>query len=173
MTLKNYELQGIGGWLILVAIGVVIAPIRLLVLYIPIYVPIFTDGTWELLTSVESEFYNPLWAPLLISEMLVNVVLVSVSIYMIYLFFTKHYRFPMVYIGLMLFSIVFIFIDAWAVSAVLDAPMFYSETVAELARSSIGAAIWVPYMLVSKRVDVTFVEKRPADAEQESSAVAG
>ncbi|HCK0618515.1 hypothetical protein CGI93_23190 [Vibrio parahaemolyticus] len=51
----------IGGWLILIAIGVVIAPVRLLYFVGVTYPSIFIDGTWEVLTTYGSEIYSPLW----------------------------------------------------------------------------------------------------------------
>lgn len=156
------ELKGLGGWLILVGIGVVIAPIRLLATYIPIYKPIFEDGTWEALTTVGSEAYDPLWAPLLVGEIAYNSIMVAASLYLIYLFFSKHYLFPKVYIALVAVSLVFIPLDAWLVTKVLpNVPMFDPETTKEFMRVLIGGLIWVPYMLVSKRVKATFVEKMP------------
>ena len=54
----NNELKGLGGWLVLVGIGVVISPIRLLVTLVPTYKPIFEGGTWEAITTVGSEAYE-------------------------------------------------------------------------------------------------------------------
>ena len=39
-----------------------------------------------------------------------------------------------------------------------DEPFFYSETIKEIARGLITTIIWVPYMMVSKRVKATFVK---------------
>ncbi|GAB5453192.1 MAG: hypothetical protein Hals2KO_35200 [Halioglobus sp.] len=154
------ELKGLGGWLILVGIGVIVAPIRLLATYIPVYKPIFEDGTWEALTTVGSEAYDPLWGPLLISEIVYNSTMVFLSIYLIYLFFSKNHLFPKVYIAIVAVSLVFIPLDAWLVTKVLPAePMFDPETTKEFVRVLVGALIWVPYMLFSKRVKLTFVEK--------------
>ena len=159
---NDNELKGLGGWLILVGIGVVIAPIRLLVTYVPLYKTIFEDGTWEALTTVGSEVYNPLWAPLLIGEIVYNSVMVVASIYLIYLFFSKHYLFPKLYIAIIAISLVFIPLDAWLVTKVLPSePMFDPETTKEFMRTLISGLIWVPYMLISKRVKLTFVEKMP------------
>ena len=164
---NDNELKGLSGWLILVGIGVVIAPIRLLVTYIPIYTPIFEDGTWEAVTSVDSELYNPLWGPLLIGEIAYNSIMVAASLYLIYLFFSKHYLFPKLYIAIVAVSLVFIPLDAWLVTKALPTePMFDPETTMELMRVLIGGLIWVPYMLVSKRVKATFVEKMPNNKVQ-------
>lgn len=158
----NNELKGLGGWLVLVGLGVLIGPIRLLITYIPIYKPIFEDGTWEALTTVGSEAYNPLWAPLLIGEMAYNSIMVVASIYLIYLFFSKHYLFPKFYIAIVLISLIFILFDAWIVTKVLPGePMFDPETTKEFIRTLLGGIIWIPYMLISKRVKATFVENTP------------
>jgi len=161
---ENNELKGLGGWLILVGIGVIIAPIRLLVTYIPIYIPIFENGTWEALTTAGAEAYDPLWAPLLIGEIAYNSIMVAALIYLIYLFFTKRYFFPKLYVGVMVVSVIFIPLDAWLVTKVLpDEPMLDPETTKEFMRTLVGAAIWVPYMLLSKRVKATFVGKMPSN----------
>jgi hypothetical protein len=165
------ELKGLGGWLTLVGLGVIISPIRLLVTYIPIYKPIFEDGTWEVLTTPGTEVYNSFWAPLLIGEITYNLMLVGVSIYLIYLFFTKHYLFPRFYIAIIAVSLVFLLLDAWLITFVLpDEPMFDAETSQEIFRMLIGAVIWVPYLLLSKRVKATFVEKMPNKPQQMDAA---
>ncbi len=159
---EHDKLKGLGGWLFLVGMGVVIYPIRVLATTVPDYPSMFTDGTWEAVTTVGSEAYNPLWEPLLIGEIIYNLGMVVVQIYLIYLFFSKSYRFPKFYIAIVVVSLIFIPLDAWLVSFVLpDEPMFDPETTKEFLRLLIGSLIWVPYMLVSKRVKATFVEKVP------------
>jgi len=87
--------------------------------------------------------------------------MVIASLYLVYLFFTKNRFFPKFYILIAISSIIFIIIDAWLVTKVLPSePMLDEETMRELTRALISAAIWVPYMLVSKRVKATFVEKK-------------
>lgn len=155
------NLKGLGGWLILVGIGVVIAPFRLAYMYGPIYYSIFTDGTFEILTTPGTEYYHSLWGPFLIGEALINSILVFASVYLVYLYFAKHYLFPKVYIAIIVFSLIFIPLDAWVGSFIItDEPMFTPEIIKEFTQTLIGAAIWVPYMLVSKRVKATFVEHK-------------
>jgi len=165
--------KGIRGWLILVAIGVVLGPIRLLVTAIPVFQPIFTDGTWAALTTVGSEVYNPLWAPLLIGEISYNVAIFLASLYLAFLFFTKHYRFPVVYISIVVVSLVFIVLDAWFIQFIVpNEPMFDPATLKEFLRVLIAGIIWVPYMLLSKRVKATFVEKKPSGEEPQQAQCA-
>jgi multisubunit Na+/H+ antiporter MnhC subunit len=155
-TQKN--LKGLGGWLILVGIGLFATPIRLALLLATTYPPIFQSGTWDKLTSIGSDVYHPLWAPVLITEIVVNIALILTFVYLIYLFFAKHRWFPRLYIGVAVFSPIFILLDAWAGSVVVpDDEVLDPRTLKELVRALIAGAIWVPYMLVSQRVKATFV----------------
>jgi hypothetical protein len=158
------DLKGLGGWLILIGIGVVLAPFRLLAAVVPAFAPIFTEDYWDQLTTVDSPAYHPVWAPLIIGEIVVNSGLILVSFYLIYLYFSKHYMFPKLYIAVAVFSLAFIVADAWLATIVLpDEPMFDPDTFKEVARGLVGVVIWVPYMLVSRRVKATFVRKMPAE----------
>ena len=154
--------MSLGGWLILVGIGVVLGPIILLARHVPEYLLIFGDGTWELLTTVGTEAYLPLWGALLIGEIVFNSGLFAASICLIYLFFPKHYLFPRFYIAVLAVSIVFIPFDSLLVKLILpDEPVFDPETVRGFARALASGLVWIPYMLVSRRVKATFVEKMP------------
>lgn len=158
----NNELKGLNGWLILVGIGVVISPIRLLITLVPSYQPIFEDGTWEALTTVGSESYTPYFGSLLIGEMVFNAIMFAASIYLIYLFFSKHHLFPKLYIVIVMATLIFIPLDAWLVTQLFPSlPMFDTETTTEFLRAVLVAAIWIPYMIISKRVKATFVEHIP------------
>jgi hypothetical protein len=159
---EENKLKGLGGWLIVVGIGTVLSPIRILISSVQTNLPIFKDGTWEALTTVGSEAYNPFLGPLVIGEIIFNIGLVVVSTYMIYLFFAKHYLFPRFYIAVIAISLIFILLDAFLVSSLLpNEPMFDTETAKEFGRLLISGLIWIPYMMVSKRVKATFIEKSP------------
>ena len=57
-----------------------------------------------------------------------------------------------------LFTLAFIVLDAYAIKAVLPhEPVFDPDTLKELGRTLIASLVWIPYMLVSKRVKATFV----------------
>ncbi|MBD3616056.1 MAG: DUF2569 domain-containing protein [Gracilimonas sp.] len=171
---ENNELKGLGGWLILAGLGVVISPIRLLVTLIPIYKPIFENGTWEALTTEGSEAYTPYFSGILIGEITFNTIMIAASIYLIYLFFSKHYLFPKLYIGIVAASLIFIPLDAWIVTKVFPGvPMFDPDTTKEFLRSLLTGVIWIPYMLVSKRVQATFVEKSPNKKMQPTAESVG
>jgi len=158
---KNKDPLRIGGWLILVALGVILSPLRLLHLLSTTYPAIFTDGSWEALTTQGSEVYSPIWAPFLIGEIIVNVAMVLLGFYLAYLFFTKKTALPRWYLGLALFSSVFIMIDAYLVTLVVpNMDVFDAETMKELGRSLVSLLIWSPYLIYSQRSKDTFVNVR-------------
>ena len=160
--------------MILVAIGIVVTPFRLILLISTTYPEIFTTGIWEALTTQGSDAYNPLWAPILIGELLINLGLLLVWLYIAYKFFTKSKDFPKWYIGVAVFSFVFIIVDAYAIKLVLpNEPVFDPDTTRELIRSLFMVVIWVPYMLVSKRVKATFVNSMPNNQMQPTAESVG
>ncbi|KTB61760.1 DUF2569 domain-containing protein [Pseudomonas allii] len=167
---ESKNLRGLRGWLILIGIGLIVSFARMTYALLAVYYPLFTDGTFTALSTPGTTLYNPLWAPILISEALISSLFAATYTYLIYLFITEHYRFPRVYIATVLVSAVFIPLDAWVCSLVLvDEPIFDASTTKELARTLITLFVWVPYMLVSKRVKATFVMHRPEPADARSA----
>ncbi len=163
----NNDYKGLGGWLILVGIGIVISPFRLLITSVSLYRPLFSDGSWEALTTPSSQHFAPYFDTLIIGEMCFNGLMFLASAYLVYLYFSKHYLFPKVYIGIVVASLIFIPFDAWLVTFVFpDEPMFDPDTMKEFLKTVVAAVIWVPYMLVSKRVKATFVEHKPYNYSQ-------
>ncbi|KOO12840.1 DUF2569 domain-containing protein [Vibrio bivalvicida] len=151
----------IGGWLILIAIGVVFAPVRIFYFVGATYPSIFTDGSWELLTTQGSEVYSPFWGPIIIGEIVGNLLFALLGVYLAYLFFTKRSAFPKWYLGVALTSTAFILGDAYAVSLVLPGiEVLDSETTQELIRSLVTLCIWSPYLFLSQRAKATFIKER-------------
>jgi hypothetical protein len=160
MDNEDKNLEGIGGWLILVAIGIIATPISIVMLVMVPFTEMFSTGVWEALTTQGGEAYSPLWAPVLIGEILINSGILLVSLYVAYLFFSKKVVFPKWFIGLVVFSLAFIIADAYAVKLVLPSePVFDPDIIKELMRSLFVVVVWVPYMLISKRVKATFIDE--------------
>jgi len=156
---EEKKLKGLGGWLILVGLAVIISPFRIIATTFPIYSEIFSSESWKMLATPGSETYHALWAPILLGEVVINGALVLIWIYIIFLFFIKKKGFPSWYIGVLVFTLAFMLIDALAIKVVIkDGPLFDPETGKEFVRTFIGTIIWVPYMLLSKRVKATFVK---------------
>ena len=151
--------EGLRGWLVLVGLGIILSPLVLMAQVLPTYIQIFSDGSWSALTTPGTQAYNPLWAPILIGELAINSGLVLAWIFISFLYFSKRRTFPKLYISILLFTLALILVDAVVIKSVLpDTPVFDAETAKQFARSLIAVLIWVPYMLVSKRVKATFVK---------------
>lgn len=157
------RLRGLGGWLVLLGIGVVLSPIRIFATTATSYLPFFVNGSWQVLTSEDSSAYHPLWGAIIISEAVFNLSMIVGSTWALFLFFSKSYLFPRVYITVALAALVFIPLDAWVVSLVLpEQPMFDEAGARDFGRTFVSSLIWIPYLLNSKRVKATFVEGQPA-----------
>ncbi len=168
------ELKGLGGWLIIIGIGVCMSPIGIIVELGPMYYSILAEGVIPALSNPLSEFYNPLLVLLIFGELVINSLMAVVSVYLIYLFFSKHYQFPKVYIAVTIISVIIFPLDAWLGSLVFpNQPLFDDETLKYFFRSLVAAMIWIPYMLVSERVKATFVEKRPENQLQPTTDTIG
>jgi hypothetical protein len=148
---------GLGGWLILVGIGTVLAPIVILAGIAQTYPPLFQDGVWAALTTPGSEQYRAGWGALVIFEIVVNVAMVVASMVAIGLYFSKSPRFPVLFIGLLAAGLAFLVIDLIAVRVVVPEAPVDSGSIGAIVRSTISCAIWIPYMRMSVRVKNTFV----------------
>lgn len=161
---ESKQLKGLGGWLVVVGLGLFIALARLSYALITVYYPIFADGSFSTITSSGTTMDNTLWGAILISETLMNAVFIAAFGYLVYLFFSEHYLFPRVYIVTLIASAIYIPLDARVCSFVLvDEPIFDYSTAKETLRGLVSTSIWVPYILVSKRVKATFVQHRPVE----------
>ncbi|MCR4348160.1 MAG: DUF2569 domain-containing protein [Sulfuricaulis sp.] len=158
MTEEN-KLEGLGGLLVLVGLGIILSPILVIAQTFPIYSEMFSNGSWEVLTTPGTEAYNPLWAPILICEITINIALVFAWLFIAFLFFSKKKIFPRWYVGILLFTLVFLLVDAFSIKLVLpNEPVFDPGTSTNIIRSVVVTLIWVPYIFMSKRVKATFVK---------------
>lgn len=155
---EQKQLEGLGGWLILVGLGIVLSPLIIIGTVFPMYSKVFSNGLWGILTTPGSTAYHPMLALLIIVEIVVNIGLVITWIITAIYFFSKKKGFPKLFIALILFNLAFVLVDAVAAKTVLPGePLFNEETTQQFGRIIITALIWIPYMLRSKRVKKTFI----------------
>ncbi len=151
------ELTGLGGWLVLIGIGVCVSPLMVGSTMIRAK-GAYSLTTWAALTTPSSATYNAWWAPALIFELLGNLTRLAWSVLLVVFFFQRRASFPILYIALVVSTVLFFGCDH----------IFYQmiPTVAEktdakysgrVAGSVLGAIIWTLYMLKSQRVKNTFV----------------
>lgn len=155
---RYHQLKGLRGWLLLVGCGIIIQPFRM---GLDIYNGYFANGSWDLLTDPTSSIYKPFFGIIIIAESFINMLFVLVGLYLIYLFFSKHYKFPKIFILFIAANALFISAESWFLAWYLDIEFFDKETIKLIASALFYCAIWIPYMRISKRVRVTFVEHKP------------
>jgi hypothetical protein len=153
------SLKGIGGWLILVTIGLVLTPLRIAIILFTTYVPIFTGETWSLLTTPGSAAYNWVWKPILLFELFGNLIFLIWAVVLLVLLFGHKRIFPMMMIAFYVANLLFVGLDFAIASGI---PVVASQpdagSVVELIKSILVCAIWIPYFLISERVKTTFTE---------------
>lgn len=159
------EYQGLGGWLILVATGLILTPVFVILSFWSNILPFFQEGLWEKFTDPTSPLYQRAFAPMLIGEMVCCFVTFLFSLYLIYLFFKKSRKFPKLYIMWLTVTLIVLTYDTYAVVYALDALLseadkhsLTSEGMVGMVRHMVQMMIWIPYMLKSIRVRATFIE---------------
>lgn len=151
-------LQGLGGWLAVVQVGLYITGIRLLLGLLNSSIPNFTTEVWSVLTSPESEHYHPMWSNILIFEALFNTVFLAFVIYILVLFYQKKSIVPRLFIIFYSLSFFFSFFNLLMLSQIPLARELLGEGVfRHTGRALLACAIWIPYFLRSERVRNTFV----------------
>jgi len=136
-------LEGISGWLILIAISLVLTPLIVVRNAISIHLPVLSHGT--------------LWGSLAGLLFLVkDGVILSALILLNWLFYTKNRIFPKLMIAYHLGVLGVHVLEHVAHAALLphSAVPFLSRPV---FASLLSCAIWIPYLLISRRVKATFV----------------
>ncbi|WP_418646894.1 DUF2569 domain-containing protein [Thauera butanivorans] len=152
------NLEGLRGWLIVVGLSVVLTPLLSVVKTYTGYAEMLSSGGWEALTSPDSMAYDPSWAPILIGELVLSGAMTLVWVYIAFLFFSKRRAFPPWFIAIHVLTACVVMIDAVVIRHMLpDAPMLGANVIREIVRPLVGALIWTPYLLMSKRVKATFV----------------
>jgi len=148
--------------LILVALGVCAAPIRIIGQTTQLF-PVFEADTWKALTTPGEAAYHPLWAPWIIAELITNLVLFAGSIVLACLFFAKRRLFPRFAIYFMLASVTVQALDLLATLAIPDAAKDIGiQDVRAFLSILVSSAISISYLLRSKRVRATFVNDHGA-----------
>ena len=139
------EPSGIGGWLILPAIGIAVAPFRFLA-NLADYFQLFGVLQPGTLVHVMLSAEVVCW--------LGFVVLAGITAVQ---FFTRKMNAPRLYIALLVGQVVFVFADALAATLFFNAQAPSTDTRIAISLLIAACAIWIPYFLYSARVRNTFV----------------
>ncbi len=144
-AMSTSEPSGIGGWLILPAIGIVVAPVQF-ALNILDYFPKF-----ELLVP------GTLLHTMTMVEILAWIGFAILATMTAVQFFTYKKSAPRLYRTLLVGQLLFVVAAYWAAAILFDAPMFDIDAGIAIAMLLAACLIWIPYFLYSARVRNTFV----------------
>jgi len=137
--------------LVLFAIGLVLGPLSVARAIYTANLPFLSDSKNQAFLSS-----HPAAAALVFSEILMNTTFIVFLLFLNYQFFTRKRAFP---ISMIFYRIVHF--GGLLVSHLLFQELFKSADLsrgsAAIGRSLIGAFIWIPYLLLSRRVKATFV----------------
>ena len=151
--------EGLGGWLALIGLGIIVSPVMIAIQIYNTYVPLFTKGTWNLITTPGIQSYNPVLGPLLITEIAVNICMIVLWIYIAYLYFSKKCRFKNWYIAALLITLLVPIIDSIATGILFpQISTMEPKELGQTIKQAIFSGIWMAYIVKSERVRNTFVK---------------
>ena len=148
----------IGGWLIVIAVGLVLSLIQNLN-QLPQLLGALGGPIWIRLTTPASPLYHPYWKIAIIYAAITGCFYVVMNVVMLILFFGRRRLFPKLTVAL----IPTIFILSLAgyyfvglIPGVAERPAHITNGHLLIGKF-VALHIWIPYLLVSKRVKQTFV----------------
>lgn len=151
------EPRGIGGWLLLPLLGLVLTPIGMANSFVNVARIGFAPGAWDAMTP-GSEAYDPLQAPLLAFGMAFTLLGVVASPLLLWLFLKRHRYVPRLMVAslaALVFGRAFDFLLASRIPAFRPAMPALVATYVVLP--GLLATVWIAYFLRSSRVKNTFV----------------
>lgn len=146
----------IGGWLILLSIGLIIHPFKL-AYEIFDGLDTYSLENWNYFTMPGSEDFHFLWHPILLFELTVNIFWLVFSCLILVLFFQKRKSFPEIFIPYMIFGLVIMILDCFLVYLIPSVKVNWEfEIYKDVIKQGIYTFIWSLYFMKSKRVKRTF-----------------
>ncbi len=137
--------SGIGGWLILPAIGIVVAPIQ------------FAMNVMDYFPKFELLQPGTLLHTMTMVEILAWVAFAILATTTAVQFFTLRKGAPRLYRALLVSQLLFVIAAYWVAAILFDAPLFDLDAGFAVGMLVAACAIWIPYFLYSTRVRNTFV----------------
>ena len=154
---SDEELTGLGGWLVLLGLGLVGSLTKNAYELLGTYVPLFLSGRWAAMTAPEGETYNPDLAAFAVFEAGALTALLALNAYTLFQFFTRKRAFAKTLILLLVVSLAFSIADIVAFAALLPGRVVFDDaTAATLVGGVVSLLVWGVYVRRSRRVKLTF-----------------
>lgn len=162
-TAANHGPVGIGGWLLLPILGLIITPLLILVSLRRDVLPALETSAWNALTTPGEPIYHSLWAPYIIGSIVLNAITITSAIWLLVLGFKCRKSFPNLIIAFYLYTVSVAMFEMAAVNGFLatvlpaEARNMEPQVSGALVRAIVVCGIWSIYFKVSKRVKNTFI----------------
>jgi len=158
--LQLLGVSGLGGWLVLVQIGIYLSILLNILTLKRDTIPAFAPDIWDALTSKDSIVYDRLWAPLLIFELVTSILFTLLSVFCLYNLYKKKAIFPKLMIvvysaGLAIAILEYVLLKQ--IPIVNEYDLLGQDAPQAIIRTAVSCGIWIPYFLRSERVQNTFV----------------
>ncbi|WP_369127929.1 DUF2569 domain-containing protein [Paenibacillus aquistagni] len=150
-------MSGLGGWLILIQIGLYLTLIGLIILIRDSFYN-YSDEIWQLLSTEGTIYYHPLWRPIFIFESIYNILFFIFTITILVQFYRKKSIVPRLMIIFYSLSLLIGIFDYIMMQQIpLARELEAASSIRDLIKSTVTCLIWIPYFLKSERVMNTFV----------------
>jgi hypothetical protein len=161
---NNHERRydSIGGWLILVGIGILITPFVLSYGVIKLYSNVININYYYYYFNEASRDYHPLRGYYEILLNFGNIFFIVASVFLIALFLQKRSSFRIYYCAYRIINVVFLIIDLILIYTFVENPISAENRIlinteaAALGKVVFQSCIWVPYIWFSERSKHTF-----------------
>lgn len=150
------SVQGIRGWLVLVALHHCVRPIGFIYTLVTLFQTVFQMEGWRALTQPGQPGFHPYWAPALLFELLFNTLCLIVSLLLLVLFFLKRAVWPRCYAGFLIMLFLGVCLDTFLTQQIPAARGTLAASIRSLVQVVVAGAVWIPYCFVSERVKATF-----------------
>jgi hypothetical protein len=150
-------LAGFGGWLWIYTLVVVSLPLRM-AYNLCSDLSAYGGVGWSTYAVFGGAHYHPLYAPVLLFELLGQLALLVFAVLGACLYFSRRSSYPRVAVALYAGVVCFQVADLLLASA-LPAGEVGTEDLSTLAKAVLGASLWSAYLLSSCRVRSTFVRR--------------
>ena len=152
-------LAGLGGWLILVMLGLFTRPVIFFQGMVDL-LPAFQLAYWRDIDKSVHPDYVTAFKALLGCELFFNIVFFILLLTLLVLFFKKRTSFPVLFIVVALAQVLVGALDTAAGYYIADRDAMDYEESRQLVRMGIFAVVWISYMRKSTRVRQTFQARR-------------
>jgi hypothetical protein len=149
------HLKGLSGWLVIVGIGM---GYSLFTNSYFILTNVIDNGGWSILMqpSPDLNLVELNLVPIIV--VLLYFLMTILLVHLVILFLFQKRNFPKWYIGLKLFSLIIAALDTYFVLNLLpDNDPLRDQAMLSIILTLVSTLVWIPYMLVSKRVRFTFI----------------